>query len=211
MECTEILPTTPLAPPESSIPSDCWIIHVDDSAAESNCGTSLATTSPKGSKIFYALKYTFPIRNNESEYEAVVAGLRVARTLHIQKLHVFTDSQVIASQINGKFEAKEDNMEKYLQLVSSFIKDFQFLKIEHITRKSNTEADALSKLHSGDTLDGTWIEPLTQRSIDTLPILTITQEPSWMTPIIQYISADMWPPDRAKHNNSKILQLDTLF
>lgn len=87
------------------------------------------------SKLFYALKYTFTISNTESEYEAVLTRLQVVRTLHIQKLHIFTDSQVIADHINGEFEAKEDNMQRYLQLVSLFLKNFQFLKIEHITRK----------------------------------------------------------------------------
>lgn len=198
MECTDKVSLADINSPESSIHPDCWKIHVDGSAAEANRGVSLAITSPKGSKIFYALKYTFLISNNESEYEAVLAGLRVVRTLHIQKLHIFIDSQLIVDHINGKFEVKEENMQKYLQLVLSFLKDFRFLKIEHITRNQNTEAYALSKLRTGDALDGTMIEPLTQISIDNLPVLTLTQKTSWMMPIIQYISVGTCLSDKVQ-------------
>lgn len=183
MECTDKVSLADINSPESSIHPDCWKIHVDGSAAEANRGVSLAITSPKGSKIFYALKYTFLISNNESEYEAVLAGLRVVRTLHIQKLHIFTDSQLIVDHINGKFEVKEENMQKYLQLVLSF---------------QNTEAYALSKLRTGDALDGTMIEPLTQISIDNLPVLTLTQKTSWMMPIIQYISVGTCLSDKVQ-------------
>lgn len=108
VECTDSVPTTRLVSPESSIPSDCWKSMLTDLRLKSTEAQTI--TSPEGSRLFYALKYTFPISNNEFEYEAVLAGLRVARTLHIQKLQIFTDSQVIASHINSEFKAKEDNM-----------------------------------------------------------------------------------------------------
>lgn len=60
-------------------------------------------------------------------------------------------------------------MKKYLQLVSSFLNDFQYLKIEHMTRNKNMEADALSKLHTRSDLDDTWIKLLTLKS-DSSPI-----------------------------------------
>lgn len=133
MECTNSIAATHPLLNDNNIPFDCWKIHVDGSATEANHSARLAITSHKGSKLFYALKYTFSISNNESEYEEVLVCLWVVRTLHIQKLHVFTDSQVIVGHINGEFEAKEDNMQQYLQLVSSFLYDFQFLKTEHVT------------------------------------------------------------------------------
>lgn len=131
MECTDLVPLTHINSPESSIHLDCWKIHIDDLAVEANQGANLTITWLLGFTLIYALKYAFPISINESEYEAILAGLRVASTLHIQKHHIFTDSQVIVDHINGEFEAKEDNMQEYLQLVSSALKDFQFLKIEH--------------------------------------------------------------------------------
>lgn len=70
-------------------------------------------------------------------------------------------------------------------------------------RMQNTEADALSKLRTGDTLDGTWIELLSQRSIDNLLVLTLTQENSWMMPVIQFISFDTCPIDRIQAQQLK--------
>lgn len=116
-ECTDSVPLAHINSSKNESHLDCQKIHVDCSAAKANREAGLAITSPKGSRLFYALKYTFPISNNESKYEVVLARLRVARTLHIQKLHIFTDSQVIAGHINGELEAKENNMKKYIQLV----------------------------------------------------------------------------------------------
>lgn len=106
VECTDSIPLAHINSPESSIHPDYWKFHIDGLAAEANRGAGLTITTSIGSKLFYSLKYAFPINNNESEYEAILVGLRVASTLHIQKLHIFTDSQVIADHINGEFKAK---------------------------------------------------------------------------------------------------------
>lgn len=39
--------------------------------------------------------------NNISEYEALLAGLRLARSLEVQNLVVYTDSQLIVKQVLG--------------------------------------------------------------------------------------------------------------
>ena len=37
--------------------------------------------SPKGHKIHYAIRFGFKVSNNEAEYEALIAGLRLALEL----------------------------------------------------------------------------------------------------------------------------------
>jgi ribonuclease HI len=59
----------------------------------------------------------FPTTNNEAEYEAVLAGLGIAKDLGAKNLEVRSDSQVIVGHIQGDYEARGDKMIKYLAKV----------------------------------------------------------------------------------------------
>ncbi|CAL8080853.1 unnamed protein product [Prunus armeniaca] len=58
-----------------------WILHVDGSANQQGCGAGLVLTTPDGSKIEYALRFNFRTSNNEAEYEALLADLRLAQSM----------------------------------------------------------------------------------------------------------------------------------
>ena len=51
--------------------------------------------SPKGHKITCALKFGFKASNNEAEYEALLAGLRLAKKMKVGYLQIFSDSQLV--------------------------------------------------------------------------------------------------------------------
>nr|GEZ54404.1 reverse transcriptase domain-containing protein [Tanacetum cinerariifolium] len=54
-----------------------------------------------------------------SEYEALIAGLRIAAQMGVKNVHVSVDSKLVANQVLGMYVAKEDNMVKYLDKVKS--------------------------------------------------------------------------------------------
>ncbi|XP_076932574.1 uncharacterized protein LOC143598136 [Bidens hawaiensis] len=58
------------------------------------------------------------------------------------------DSMLIAGQINGTYEAKNDVMASYLSQAKDLIRQFSSFNIIHIKRSENKSADALSKLAS---------------------------------------------------------------
>ena len=60
------------------------------------------------------LRFNFPATNNEVDYEALVEGLRIAKKLELSKLKICTDSQLVIGQVKGDFEARKENMKKYL-------------------------------------------------------------------------------------------------
>ena len=66
----------------------------------------------------YGVQLQFPVTNNEVEYEAVLASLRVARALGVKNVRLRSDSKLIVGQITKEYEAKEERMKKYLQLMS---------------------------------------------------------------------------------------------
>ena len=53
--------------------------------------------TPEGDKIKYMIRLDFPTTNNEVEYEALVAGLDLAKVAGAENLIVHCDSQVNTS------------------------------------------------------------------------------------------------------------------
>jgi ribonuclease HI len=60
---------------------ETWVVHVDGSSANQRSGVGVTLTSPEGEKFQYAIKLDFVTTNNEAEYEAVLAGLSIARQM----------------------------------------------------------------------------------------------------------------------------------
>ena len=53
-------------------------MRIDGSSNVNGSGAGVILESPTGEKVNYALRLEFPISNNEAEYEALIAGLRLA-------------------------------------------------------------------------------------------------------------------------------------
>ncbi|KAL0413640.1 UNVERIFIED_CONTAM: hypothetical protein Sradi_1565700 [Sesamum radiatum] len=53
-----------------------WFLHVDGSSIFVGSGAKIVLTSPKGHKLEYALMFDF--KSNETEYEAFIAGTKMA-------------------------------------------------------------------------------------------------------------------------------------
>lgn len=65
-----------------------------------------------------SLRLGFHASNNEAEYEALIAGLRVVQKLDAKEVKVFSDSKLVVSQIKGSFEMKDSRMSQYLKFFS---------------------------------------------------------------------------------------------
>ena len=75
-------------------------------------------TSLENDVLKYGVQLQFPVTNNETEYEVVLASLRVATALGVKNVRLRSDSKLIVGQITKEYEAKEERMKKYLQLMS---------------------------------------------------------------------------------------------
>ena len=60
------------------------------------------------------IRLDFPMTNNEAEYEALVAGLDLAKAVGAASMVIHCDSQVITNQVNGDYDCKGERMKKYL-------------------------------------------------------------------------------------------------
>uniref|UniRef100_A0A2N9GBC9 Integrase catalytic domain-containing protein n=1 Tax=Fagus sylvatica TaxID=28930 RepID=A0A2N9GBC9_FAGSY len=97
----------------------------------------------------------FRATNNEAEYEALLAGLKLSKSMGIKALTVKSDSQLIVGQVKGEYEAKEDRMKKYLTVVKDLLTHFEKVELLQIPREDNVAADHLARLaSSGIEIDG---------------------------------------------------------
>ena len=87
--------------------------------------------------------------NNEAEYEALVAGLNLAKVVGAENMIVHCNSQVITSQINGDYECRNERMKKYLEEVKNQIGSLKVRFIQ-IPREENKCADRLAKAASAE-------------------------------------------------------------
>jgi ribonuclease HI len=66
--------------------------------------------APNGENLHSSWRLEFQVTNNEAEYEAVIAELRIAQEMGTEHVELRSDSQVIVGHIQGKFEAKGEKM-----------------------------------------------------------------------------------------------------
>ena len=125
-----------------------WVLYVDGSSTKSGSGVRLVLTGPHGAKILCALKFAFKANNNEAEYEALIAGLRIAKDIGAQRIRVLSNSILVVQQVRGDFETKGDMMVRYLEVVRRLLLEFVSWRIDKIPREENVEADRLSKFAS---------------------------------------------------------------
>ncbi|GJR73889.1 reverse transcriptase domain-containing protein [Tanacetum coccineum] len=62
------------------------------------------------------LSEPFEATNNEAEYEALNAGLRIAEEMGVKNLQAIVDSRLVANQVNGTYIAKEEDMIRFPHL-----------------------------------------------------------------------------------------------
>ena len=72
-----------------------WELYVDGSSNEGGSGAGLILISPEGHQMHCALRFGFKASNNEAEYEALIAGLKLAREMKVESLKIYNDSQLV--------------------------------------------------------------------------------------------------------------------
>ena len=122
-----------------------WVVNVDGSSTLYAGGIKVILKSSKGDKLKYVARLQYQTTNNEAEYETLLKGYELGKSLGAESVIVQGDSQLIINQVNGMCEAKEDRMKKYSNKVKQLIKKFKEASFIQLPREENMEADALTK------------------------------------------------------------------
>jgi ribonuclease HI len=109
-------------------------------------------------------EYLGETTNNVAEYQAVIFALKKVRhllgkeKLKNTKVIVNLDSELVASQLNGKYKILEPDLQPLFVEVWNLKFDFPHLEFHHIPREKNKKADklvnqALDKETKGQALE----------------------------------------------------------
>ncbi|XP_074346201.1 uncharacterized protein LOC141684969 [Apium graveolens] len=90
------------APRSDENQSRPWLLFIDGSSTADSGGAGIILISPEGFKIQQALKFEFPAINNVAEYEALIAGLKLAVDLEAEIIDIFEDSQMTPRSSTGE-------------------------------------------------------------------------------------------------------------
>lgn len=94
-------------------------MYVNGSSNDKGCGAGVVLAASRGTRFEYALCFNIRATNNESEYEALLVDPRVAKSLGVRHLLIYSDSQLVMNQTTEEYQTKDLKMEKYLAKVKS--------------------------------------------------------------------------------------------
>ena len=110
--------------------------------------------------IEQAIRLGFPASNNETEYEVILVGVDIAKSVSSEKLIICSDSQLIVGHVNGEYEIRDQRMVKYESLVKQWLGSFVAWKLEHISRDSNEKADPFATVAASILIKETMFLPV---------------------------------------------------
>ncbi|GJZ32528.1 reverse transcriptase domain-containing protein [Tanacetum coccineum] len=94
--------------------------------------------------------HRFEATNNEAEYEALIAGLRIAEEMGVKNLQANVDSRLVANQVNGTYIAKEADMIRFAHLSKQVL-------VKELKERSINELEVLAVVEEEGN---TWMTPI---------------------------------------------------
>ncbi|XP_019173888.1 PREDICTED: uncharacterized protein LOC109169460 [Ipomoea nil] len=176
-----------------------WTLSTDGSSSTKSYGGGVILITPDGFRAYYALRFAFKLSNNEAEYEALLGGLRLALNMRVEKLKIRCDSRLVVGQVTGEFEASDERMRRYRDMVLQLLGQLINYEVLQVPRDQNTDADMLSKLAQGapeHISKIARIEDFKRSSVDAYPVLPVQiRPPCWLDHLKEYKKTGTLPPD----------------
>lgn len=98
-------------------------------------------------------RFGLHIISNEDEYEALIAGLKLAKSVGATKIIIKIVSQLMVNQVKGICNAENLNMAKYRQMIINILPTLEYFQIKQLPQEANTCADVLASLVSATGID----------------------------------------------------------
>ena len=181
-----------------------WKVYVDGASNQKGSRVGLVLISPKKLIIEKSLRLGFSVTNNEAEYKALLEGMSMVQRMGGKSAIMLSDSRLVVGQVKGELEARDERIQGYLTQIRHLQLKFESFNLQHIPRSGNTHADSLATLvtSSAQNLPRIiLIEDLCKPSGikgNMICVPHIRIGPSWMDPIIQYLSKDVLPEDKSE-------------
>ena len=161
-----------------------------------------------GERIEQTIWLDFPASNNETGYEAILAGIDLAMSISLEKIIIQSDSQLVVGKVNGEYKTRDQRMIKFVCLVKLRLGSFVAWKLEHILRDSNEKADALEVVVASLLIKETMFLPVYYQPTSSITTNQVNEKneacSSWMTPIVHYLSSREFPDNRIEAHKIQV-------
>ncbi len=118
-----------------------------DGASRGNPGSSGAggvIKDNQGIVLDEICEYLGQLTNNQAEYKAMLICLERAIAYDPKIIIIFTDSELLANQINGRYKVKNPSLKVLYRRVLDRLNSFPEYKVKYISREDNLRADNLA-------------------------------------------------------------------
>ena len=181
-----------------------WKVYVDGAVNQKGSGVGLVLISPEKLIIEESLKLGFSAMNNEAEYEALLEGMSMVQRMGGKSTKISSDSRLVVGQVKGELEARDERMQGYLAQIRHLQLKFELFSLQHIPRNGNTHANSLATLATSLVqnlphvilIEDLW--KLSEIRGNMIYVHHVRIRPSWMDPIIQFLSKDVLLEDKSE-------------
>jgi ribonuclease HI len=98
-----------------------------------------------GERIIPYSEYIGATTNNVAEYTAFLRGLEIALREGVEALDIYSDSELMVSQIRGSYKVKSTQLKPLYEEALRLLASIKAYRITHVGREANAEADRLAK------------------------------------------------------------------
>lgn len=84
--------------------------------------------------------------NNEAEYAALIDGLKEVVRLKIDRIVIYTDSQLLERQVKGQWKCKAPHLQELLDSALKLLGQVENWWVTWIPRELNEDADMLAEV-----------------------------------------------------------------
>ncbi|MGP8051168.1 MAG: ribonuclease HI family protein [Desulfobaccales bacterium] len=123
-----------------------WSVFCDG-ASRGNpglAGAGVVLVAPDGEVREQHKEFLGQVTNNVAEYRGLLLALRLARSLGISRLKVYSDSELLVRQITGSYRVRQPHLLALWQESQQELQGFANVEIFHVPREMNQQADRLA-------------------------------------------------------------------
>ena len=121
------------------------IAHIDG-GARGNPGPAaygVIVRNASGAVVAELSDYLGMQTNNHAEYSGLLAALEYAAKAQYQSLKVFSDSELLVRQMQGRYKVSSPSLKPLYDKARLLVQKFHVFNIEHVLREKNKDADRL--------------------------------------------------------------------
>jgi ribonuclease HI len=121
-------------------------VHIDGGSRGNpgEAGVGVYFQDSSGVPLQGIARYIGRATNNTAEYQALLIALARAREAGVKHLKVFSDSELLVNQVNGRYRTTVPHLQQFLQEAIRLMRQIGRVDVAHVRREFNKEADALA-------------------------------------------------------------------